>query len=535
MERSEYDYVIVGAGSAGCVLAARLSADPDVTVALVEAGGPDDDPAVRVPFAAVELFGSESDWAFTTAPQPRLDGRAVDWPRGRTLGGSSAINFQMWVPGHDADYDDWAAAAGEGWSAPVVRAAMRRAERWAGEPGEGATYGTAGPLWISPPRDPDATTADFLRACAELGLPPVRGGLAGPGGTGCALTPLNQYGGERWSAADGYLRPAMDRPNLDVRTRTAVRRVVLEDGPGGPRASAVETADGERVAARREVVLSAGAVASPQLLLLSGIGDPSGLREAGVGVRSALPGVGRNLQDHVILDLPVRATAPTGLAGAAGDAARELYESSRRGPLTSNIAEAVAFLRSDGGPGAPDLELIWTPVAFTEEGIGEEPGVTAGVVLLRPESTGRVTLAGPDPSAPPVIDPGYLTAAADLPRLVAGVRFVERLLDTAALRPLVAGPFGQWKPGLSDADLGAYAGGGLQTLFHPVGTCRMGRAASAGADGSVVDERLRVHGVRGLRVADASVIPRVPRGHTHAHAVAVGERAAELITEDARG
>ncbi|MFI6055536.1 GMC family oxidoreductase [Streptomyces violascens] len=521
MTGNEFDYVIVGAGSAGSVLAARLSENPAVRVALVEAGGPDTDPDFRVPMASMKLMETY-DWGYHTQPQPGLDGRQIHWPRGRALGGSSSTNFQMWIPGHQLDYDTWGRATDPMWSWDAVRPYFRRAEHWTGSAEDGVTYGDSGPLHISPPRDPDPATVQFMRACAELGLDPVPGGLGGPDHSGSALTPLSQWNGARWSTADGYLRPAADRANLTVFTGRLVHRVLVDEG----RAAGVELADGT-LRARREVILSGGAVNSPQLLMLSGIGDAAELRGAGIEPLVQLPGVGRNLQDHLAFDVVMNATNPVRLAHADTPEARTRYQEDRLGPLTSNIAEAVAFFRGDGAPGAPDLELIWAPLAFTEDGSAAD-GLTAAVLLLQPESRGRVTLADADPGSAPRIDPGYLTADADLRALMAGARFAERLFATEALGPLVGGPMAPWRAGLGDSELAAAVRAGASTSFHPVGTCRMGAEGDALA---VVDPWLRVFGVEGLRVVDASVLPNVPRGHTHAPCVMLGERAAELILD----
>ncbi|MEU6948617.1 GMC family oxidoreductase N-terminal domain-containing protein [Streptomyces sp. NPDC046316] len=526
MRDEVFDYVIVGAGSAGCVLAARLSASPDTRVALVEAGGEDKGEDFRVPLGAVNLLGSSSDWGYSTQEQDGLAGRRVYWPRGKVLGGSSSTNFQMWIPGHRLDYEAWEEAAGPSWSWETVRPYYRRTERWNGHADQGGAFGTGGPLWISPPRDPDPSTARFLEACAEAGLPPITGGLDGGDDRGATLTPLNQLRGTRWSAADGYLHPVRDRENLSVFTGETVRRVLLEGG----RATGVELSAG-RLTARREVILSAGTVGSPQLLMLSGIGDPDALRRAGVEPGVALDGVGRNLHDHVGLDVVMKATGPVRLARADTPANRRLYEQDRRGPLTSNMTEAVAFLRTDGAAGPPDVELIWAPVAFTDDSPEGTDGLTVAVVLLQPDSRGTITLATADPSAPPLIDPGYLTEPSDLKTFVAGVRFAERLFETQALRPLVDGALAPWRGGLDDETLARTVRERAQTLFHPVGTCRMGHRPDEGA---VVDSRLKVHGVEGLRVADASVVPRITRGHTHAPAVMIGERAADLVLRDAR-
>ncbi|MFI9818290.1 GMC family oxidoreductase [Saccharothrix variisporea] len=520
----EFDYVVVGAGSAGCVLANRLSADPDVRVALVEAGGTDlANPAVRVPFDLFTLFGSELDWAFTTVPQPELNGRTVPWPRGKGLGGSSTINFQMWVPGHRQDFEPWVEAAGDDWSWEAVAPYFRRTEAWTGDPSEGESYGVDGPLWISPPRDPDPLNARFLAACAELGLKEVVGGLGGGDPTGVALTPLNQLRGARWNSADAYLRPVADRPNLTVLTDLLVHRVVVVDG----RATGVETGDG-LLTARREVLLSAGAVGSPHLLLLSGIGHGPELRELGIEPVVDLPGVGRNLRDHMFVSAAVRASGEFRLVDADTPENRERYERDRLGPMTSNFAESVAFLRADGGPGAPDVELIFSPVGLTDE--GTVPGFGFTVIPLQPRSRGRITLASADPRDAPLIDPGYLSDEEDIRSFVAALRTAERLFATDALRPLVLGPLAPWPGEVDDETLAETVREQASTMFHPVGTCRLGRADDPRA---VVDQRLRVRGVEGLRVVDASVIPTLPRGHSHAAVAMLAERAAEFV-RDAR-
>ncbi|MEO3813569.1 GMC family oxidoreductase N-terminal domain-containing protein [Sphaerisporangium sp. B11E5] len=511
----EFDYVIVGAGSAGCVLAARLSEDPSVRVGLLEAGGPDRKTEIRVPVAFSKLFKTEYDWDFTTVKQAGMDDRELYWPRGRTLGGSSSINAQMWVRGHRDDYDGWGLP---GWSYDEVLPYFQRAERRTGS-NHGGVYGTDGPLHISELRSPNVATAAFLRACEEIGLTRLPE-LNGPSNEGFAPTPVTQRRGRRWSCADAYLRPARRRPNLTVLTGAQARRVLFDaDG----RATGVEYGDGRRVTATREVVLSAGTVGSPHLLLSSGIGDPGDLRAAGVEPRHELPGVGRGLSDHLACGIVLSCPQPVTLAAAEslGNLARFLLAG--RGMLTSNVGEAVAFVRSGPAEPAPDLELVFAPVIFADHGLTPPPGhgLTIGVVLLRPESRGRVTLADDGGVR---IDPCYLSAESDVRRLVAGLKTAKELFATPSLKPYAGTPVAPYDGSETDEELARLVRVKSETLYHPVGTCAMGLGPDA-----VVDPSLRVVGMPGLRVVDASVMPTLNRGHTHAPTVMIAERAADLI------
>ncbi|MCX4671596.1 GMC family oxidoreductase N-terminal domain-containing protein [Streptomyces sp. NBC_01381] len=523
---SEYDYVIVGAGSAGCVLAARLSEDPATRVALVESGPRDRKPEIRIPAAFPKLFKTPYDWNFSTAKQSALDGRELFWPRGHMLGGSSSMNAMMWVRGHRDDYDAWGEAAGPEWSYEEFERYFRRAERWTGPADAGTVYGTEGPLWISPPRALNPTTPAFLDACRAAGLSELTE-LNGPDNGGFALTPVNQRRGRRWSAADGYLRTARRRRNLHILTDARVRRLEFD----GTRVAGV-IADGVagKLIARREVILSAGAIGSPHLLQASGVGDPDELSKAGIETRVAAPDVGRHLQDHLAYSVTMRCPQPVTLTGADSLANVGRFLLGRRGPLTSNVAEAVAFIRTRPELTAPDIELIYAPVPFVDHGLvpPTEHGITIGVVLLQPQSEGRITPTRPGVSAPPRIDPGYLTADADIATLVAGVRRAEELLKGSALAPYASGPLDPYPGTVDDDTLARSIRGFAETLYHPVGTCRMG-----GDERSVTDPTLRVRGVQALRVVDASVMPRITRGHTHAPTVALAEKAAELIRADA--
>ncbi|WP_282782012.1 MULTISPECIES: GMC family oxidoreductase N-terminal domain-containing protein [unclassified Nocardia] len=514
----EFDFIVVGAGTAGCVLAARLSEHRQLRVLLLEAGGPDDDPELRVPLHSVRQFGSEVDWRLHTTPQAGLAGRVIDWPRGKVLGGSSTMNFQMWVPGQPHDFTHWAGAAGPLWSWQRVAPYLRRAERWAGLPENGITYGDSGPQWISPPADPDPSTRAFLAGCRAAGLPEIAGGLGHLTAAGCALTPVTQRGGRRFSAADAYLRPARERANLVVRTGALVRRIHLDEHD---RAVAVEV-DGRLLTARREIVLCAGAIGSAQLLQLSGIGAGERLAAAGIHPRVELPGVGANLHDHLIVNLPYAVRGEDRFADIDGARARAEFERERRGPLTSNIGEAVAFF---GDAAAPDLELIWSPIAVGEQGFVS--GRTVSVVLLQPESRGRLDIVDTDPERIPRLDPAYLSAPADMTALIRGYRFADAVMATEPLLATVGAPLMPLP--VTDDGIADFVRTTATTVFHPVGTCRMGMPDDRLA---VVGPTLLVHGVAGLRVADASVIPRIPRGHTNAHALMIGERAAALLVGD---
>ncbi len=512
-----FDYLVVGAGSAGCVLANRLSADPSVQVAIIEAGPRDRSMNIRIPPAFPKLFHTKYDWGLSTSSQPELKARELYWPRGKTLGGSSSLNAMMWVRGARADYDSWA----EGWSYADVLPCFQRAENRVGT-NRGEVYGTGGPLHIEELRDPNPLRAAFFDACDQEGFRRLDE-LNDPGIDGYAPTPVTQRRGRRWSAADGYLRPALKRPNLTLITGGLVEKVVLS----GERASGVVLSSGRgrrSLTATREVILSAGAVHSPHLLQLSGIGDPDVLGAAGIQTQVISNGVGKGLQDHLSVPVIMFTREPITLFGAdkrPGELVKYLVQ--RRGMLTSNVGEAVLFGRSEPGLEHPDLEYIFAPAPFIEHGLVDPPGhgITIGVVLLQPESRGTVTVRSADPTIAPAIDAGYLTGSSDLARLVAGVQQCRQLFDTEALRSHVTDPM---MPTSEQTDLAEYVRSSAETLYHPTGTCRMGTDEAA-----VVDLQLRVRGVEGLRVVDASVIPQIIRGHTHAPSVMIGEKAADLV------
>ncbi|MEZ3160281.1 GMC family oxidoreductase N-terminal domain-containing protein [Microbacterium sp. BWT-B31] len=531
----EADHIVVGAGSAGAALAARLSENPAVSVLLLEAGGPDKALELHVPAAFSKLFRGEYDWNYDTVPQPALEGRTVFWPRGKTLGGSSSLNAMMWIRGFAADYDEWADAAGPAWSWQSLVPYFRRVERTEGAAHE--TQGTDGPQSVEHQRDPRPHTAAFLAAAREAGHPVTAANL--PEGQGFSQTMVSQRRGARASTADAYLRPAAKRPNLRVVTNALVRRVTFDGSGERPRATGVYVeVDGvtRHAVAHREVILAGGAVNTPQLLMLSGIGPSEHLAEHGIPTLVDAPEVGANLQDHLVAGLAPAAREGT-LYGAekVGQLAR--YLTSRRGMLSSNVAEAYGFVRTEvadrtGAPaGLPDIEIIFASAPYVGEGLAPLPaeGLTVGAILLRPRSRGTIRLASPDPAAKAVIDPGYLTDpdGVDAQTILAGLAACERLIDTEALRAVTTGGWVQPEGGermtpaeRAELSLRRYS----HTLYHPVGTARMGTDAAA-----PVDPELRVRGVEGLRVADASVMPTIIRGHTNAPAIVIGEVAADLI------
>lgn len=520
---AEFDHVVVGAGSAGAVVAAGL-ADRGASVLVLEAGPPARDPRIAIPAAAADLWFGRLDWAFDTVPQEGLGGRSDTWPRGRVVGGSSAINAMMWVRGLDVDYDGWAAAGATGWDAAAMTAAFRRLED--DQRGPAPHRGSGGPLPVEHQRDPRPLTHAFLAACEELGLPRVDDYHVEP--HGCALTMVSQRRGRRWTVADAFLRPHLDAPSstLTLRTGVDVARVVVESG----RAVGVEAVvRGRRriVRARHGVVLAAGAIGSPVLLQRSGIGDARHLERLGIPVVADRPAVGEGLQDHVVAGM-VGGASGGGLFGADRDPrALVRWLSDRTGPLTSNLGEAIAFLSTRAGETAPDIELIAIPAALRDHGRVRFPqhGITVGAILLAPASRGSVRIASADPTIRPRLDPNVFAEPDDLARLTDGVRVVQRLLTgTRALGAALDGLIDPPAP-IDDEDaLVAHVRATAQTLYHPVGTCRMGSDQDA-----VVTPRLAVVGVEGLHVVDASVMPTIVRGHTNAPTVAIAARAVELV------
>ncbi|MFL5897104.1 MAG: GMC family oxidoreductase [Solirubrobacterales bacterium] len=522
-ENGMHDYVIVGAGSAGCVLANRLSEDRSVRVLLVEAGGRDRHPNIKIPAAFAKQFRTRLDWDLATEPEPHCDDRSLYIPRGKGLGGSSSMNAMLYVRGNPLDYEAWVEAGAAGWGWDDVLPYFLKAED--NQRGASEYHATGGPLRVEDERSPRPLTGRFLAACAAAGVPRIAD-YNGPEQDGAALAQVTQRGGKRWSAADAYLRPALARPNLEVVTGALVSGLEIEGGAArGVRYS--RRRGGERVArAEREVILSAGAIASPQLLLLSGIGPAEQLRALGLSVARDLPGVGENLQDHPYVVCVWDVPSGGSLADAERPKALLEYLLRRSGPLTSSVAEAFAFIRSRPGLPAPDLQFHFAPAYFVDNGFDEYDGhaISSGPVLVKPRSRGWVRLRSTDPSAKPRILTNSLAADEDVAALRAGV---ERAREIAAAGPLAEVVGRELFPGPEvdtpaaiDADVRRRA----ELLYHPVGTCRMGSDPDA-----VVAPDLRVHGVERLRVVDASVMPLIPAGNTNAPTIMVAEKAADLI------
>lgn len=518
-----FDHVVIGSGSGGGVVAARLSEDPSVRVLLLEAGPVDDDDMIHLPAGFSTLFKTRWDWAYQTTPQKMLGGRRADWPRMKGLGGCTSMNAMIYIRGNRADYDEWRDVYGaEGWGYDDVLPYFRKAE--GNTRLRNSFHGSDGPLHVEDRRYTHELSHAFVRSAVANGLKETDD-FNGAEQEGAGLYQVTCRKGRRWSVADAYVRPAMSRPNFTLRTEAFVTKVDIE---GGRAVGVSYVRDGvlQRVRVDGEVVLAGGAVNTPQTLMLSGVGPGAHLAEHGIDVVADSPGVGQHLQDHPVAGVLAYTKNTTDVAEFLDLPHLLQAQKLGRGPLSSNVAEAGAFFGSRDDLEAPDVQIHMLPSGFYDNGLHEPKrrAITVAATLVRVESEGYLKLRSADPTWHPEIDPAYLDAQVDIDALLAGYRRTLEITTSGDLAEYLDSPWipSTWDP-TDEQVLESIAKLG-QTLYHPVGTCAMGTQ-----EDSVVDPQLRVRGVEGLRIADASVMPRVPRGNTNAPTIMIGEKAADLI------
>lgn len=528
----EFDYIVIGGGPGGCAVAGRLSEDPGVSVCLLEAGRSDDQILVRVPFCTVAMLPTRiNNWAFQTIPQPGLNGRRGYQPRGKVLGGSSSINAMVYMRGHPWDYDHWVSLGNDGWSFREVLPYFKKSEH--NEDFQDEHHGQGGPLNVASLRSMNPFQEIYLEAARQAGFQVIRD-FNGADQEGVGIHQVTQKSGERWNAARAYLTPHLaSRTNLQVITGARARRILF----AGKRASGVEFRQGGEIhtfQARRELILSAGALQSPQLLMLSGIGAGAELQKFGIPVIHDLPGVGKNLQDHPDYVFNYQAKSLDLLGLSPGGAMRLMkdigrYRRDRTGMIASNGAEGGGFLRRFPDSPAPDFQLHFVVGVLDNHArkLHWGHGYSCHVCLLRPKSVGTVSLASADPVAPPDIDPRFYDHPDDLEAMVDGFKLTRKIMDAPALANIRSGEL--YSAGIdSDDAIREELKNRTDTIYHPVGTCKMGIDAMA-----VVDPQLRVHGLAGLRVVDASIMPTLIGGNTNAPVMMIGEKAADMIRIDA--
>jgi choline dehydrogenase len=523
-----YNYVIIGAGSAGCVLANRLSENPHNTVLLLEAGCPDNRKEIHIPAAWSRLFKSECDWAYETEPQPQLNNRKLYWPRGKMLGGTSSLNAMIYSRANRADHDRWRDLGNEGWGYEDVLPSYKKAEN--NERGASEYHGIGGPLNVSDLRYVNPLTRTFVEAAVEAGLP-LNEDFNGASQEGVGIFQVTQKNGKRCSSATAYLKPSLQRRNLTVQTGAHVTRLLF-DRHRVAGVAYVRDGQTKQASVRGEVILCGGAINSPQVLMLSGIGPADHLRSMDIPVIVDLPGVGQNLQDHPLVGVELECTKPVGLADAGKMVDIARYLLFRNGPLSSNVGEAAAFIRTRAGLDAPDIEFLFAPVFYMGHGFDNPAGhgFAIGIALQHPESRGHIGLRSNDPLAPAVIQPNYLSSESDLTGIVEGVKIGRQIAQAKAFEPyrgkeLWPGPDAQ-----NDEGVMAFIRRTLESCYHPVGSCKMGNDSMA-----VVDDSLRVHGIEGVRVVDASVFPTHITGHPNAPIIMMAEKAAAMIVGENAG
>lgn len=533
LEQQTFNYIIVGAGSAGCVVANRLSENPDNTVLLIEAGGKDTYPWIHIPVGYFKtMHNPKTDWCFQTEKDPGLNNRSIKWPRGKVLGGSSSLNGLLYIRGQAADYDHWRQLGNDGWSYESVLPYFKKAEDQ--ERGNDEFHGSGGPLKVSNIRTHRTICDAYIDAAEEIGIP-RNDDFNGPNQEGAGYFQLTSHKGRRCSSAVAYLNPVKHRKNLTIATKALVHKVILEDG----RATGVELSFGKSSAqvihCTNEIILSAGAIGSPHILQLSGIGDANHLQSVNIPVKQNLPGVGQNLRDH----LQVRAVYKTKQKNTLNDEVNNPikkmmmgieYALFRTGPLTMGASQVGIFARTHPSLDVPDVQFHFQPLSSDNpgEGLHNFSAFTSSVCQLRPESQGQVLAASANPQDYPKIHPNYLHSEVDQQVTLAGMKLSRQLAHSKALSPHIAEEYDPGPHVQTDEELLEHARNTANTIYHPVGTCKMGTDPMA-----VVDDRLRVRGIKGLRVADASIMPTLVSGNTNAPTIMIGEKAADMILDDA--
>jgi choline dehydrogenase len=517
-----YDYIIIGAGSAGCVLANRLSEDPAIKVLLLEAGGRDNRKEIHIPLAFSKLFKGPCDWTYFTEPEPQLGNRSLYWPRGKVLGGSSSMNAMIYIRGHRADYDRWRDMGNPGWGYAEVLPYFKKSEKQ--EHGGSEYHGDSGPLCVSDLCTVSPLSNAFVAAGEEVGFR-RNPDFNGESQEGFGFYQVTQSNGKRHSAAAAFLHPVSSRKNLTVRTDVHVFGIYFE----GKRAAVVSFQHGNgsvQERAEREIILCAGAVGSPQLLMLSGVGPADHLRRLDIPLICDLPGVGKNLQDHPASAVVYECTKPVSLASAEEYSNMLRYLMFKKGPLTSNVAEAGAFIKTSEHSHVPDLQFHFGVGYFVEHGFQRTKGhaFTFGPTLLHPHSRGEIRLRSSSPLDAPTIQANYYGDCRDMDVILEGVKLSRALAATKAFAGYRGVELHPGPEAIDDPSLRAHIARFTETLYHPVGTCKMGSDEFA-----VVDSELRVHGVQGLRVVDASIMPAIIGGNTNAPTMMIAEKAADLI------